>query len=344
MRRLRSITICWSTRFEGCPAGPTFRKLVFCAFFLGVVFWNSLGKTEIIDRIVAIVNEDIITLSELEEFRKSLYPRQPKANDWLREELELSDVRRHVLNALIEERLIDQEATRQNIVVTQKTLEDALESLRQERGLSQPQLEIALKAQGLTYEEYRGRVERGLKRTRLVNRTVKSEIEIREEDLRVYYQTHIKDYMAEETIRISHILLPLSSNPTKDEEAETSSIAKEMLNRAEKGEDLAEVARQYSHRIPGVQGGDIGYFKSGEMIPAIEKRALSLKVGEMAGPILTAKGVFLIRVTDKKGGKPIPFAEIKKTVEKDYYRNEVDRQYRRWVKKLKERSFIEVKL
>ena len=216
MPRLRSTTICWSTRFKGCFTRPTFRKLAFCVLVLGVVFWNSLGKTEIIDRIVAIVNDDIITLSELEEFRKSLYPRQPKANDWLRDELELSNVRRHVLNALIEERLIDQEANRQNIVVTQKTLEDALESLRQERGLSQSQLEMALKNQGLTYEDYRARVERGLKRTQLINRAVKSEIEIKEEDLKVYYETHIKDYMAEETIRISHILFPFPSNPTKD--------------------------------------------------------------------------------------------------------------------------------
>ncbi len=88
----------------------------------------------------------------------------------------------------------------------------------------------------------------------------------------------------------------------------------------------------------------MGYFKKGEMIAAIEKRAFALEVGQVGGPIQTPAGMVLIKVTDRKGGSPIPLAKIKKKVEADYYNQEMERRYRQWLNKLKARSFIEVKL
>lgn len=344
MPRLRSMIIYWSTLTKNRSMGPTFRRLVVSSLILVVPLLNSLGKGEIVDRIVAIVNDEVITLSEMEGYRKSFFRLSIKEDDWLSTEFDLLDVRHQALNVLIDERLIDQEVNRKKITVKHKELKETLESLRQEKGWSQSQLEMALKAQGLTHEAYTTEVEKGLKRTKLINRVVKSKIEIKEEDLRTYYETHSKDYIADESIRITHVLLPLPSNPTKDQEEAALSRAKDILERVEQGEDFATLAHQYSRNTPGVQGGDIGYFKKGEMIPAIEKKAFSLEVGEVGGPIRTPGGVVLVTVTDKKGGGPIPLAKIKKRVEKDYYTSELKRRYREWVNKLKEKSFIEVKL
>jgi peptidyl-prolyl cis-trans isomerase SurA len=311
---------------------------------LGVFLLGSSGKAEIVDRIVAIVNENIITLSELEQFRKSFYPYTPKRKDWLNREFELLDVRQEALNTLIEEKLIDQEADRQKIEVTQKQLNDTVASLKAERGWSQSQLEMAVEAQGFTYEEYLAEVERRLKRTKLITRVVKSEIEINDENLRAYYEAHIDDYMADESIRISHILLPLAPNSTSDAEEAAFSKAREILARLEEGEDLTALARQYSQDILGLRAGDIGYFKQGEMIPSIEEAAFSLRVGEVTAPIRTPEGVVLIKVTDRQRGGPPALEEIRKRVENDYYRSETERRFRDWVNRLKERSFIEVKL
>jgi len=344
MPRLRSITVYWSILTRNSPWRPTIRMLIFPSLILGVFLLTSQGKGEIIDRIVAVVNDEIITLSELERFRESFYPRTPKKNDWLSKEWHLLDSRRQALDALIEEKLIDQEADRQNINVTQKELKETLESLRRQQGLSRSQLEQILKAQDLTYETYSAEVEKGLRRTRLINRIVKSKIEIREKNLRTYYQTHMDEYMADESIRISHLLLPLSPDSTKDKEEATFSRAKDILTRVQQGEDFATLAHECSMNTPGAVEGDLGYFKRGELIPSIEKRAFSPKVGEVAGPIRTPEGIVLIKVTEKRVGSPIPFAKIKKRVEEDYYRSEIDRRYRQWLNRLRRRSFIEVKL
>jgi peptidyl-prolyl cis-trans isomerase SurA len=344
MRRLRSIATCWSTRTRKGPMRLTIKTPLVSSLILVVALLSSLGKGEIVDRIVAIVNEDIITLSELELFRKSLYPHEPKTNDVLSRQLDLLDARRRVLNALIEETLIDQEANRQKISVKENELKETLESIRQEQGLTQRQLEAALKVQGLAYEEYTAEVEKRLRRTKLITRVVQSEIEMEEEDLKTYYETHSNKYMADESIRISHILLPIPPNSPEDREKATLSMAKGILARVENGEDFDVLAREYTQNVPGARGGDTGYFKRGEMIPAIEETAFTLNIGEVGGGIRTPEGVVVIKVTDKKEGSIMPFAKVRKRVERDYYGSESQRRYREFLNKLKERSFIEVKL
>ncbi len=302
------------------------------------------GRGEIVDRIVAIVNDQIITLSELEQFRESFYRFTAKGNDWLDREYGLLDVRRHALNAMIDEKLIDQEAVRLKISVSQKQINDTIESLRRAQGLSQNQLETALKAQGISYEAYEQQVEKGLKRTRIVNRFVKSNVEIEEDDLKAYYERNSRNYMADRSVRISHILLPIPANATSEQEEEGISFAKEILKRVEDGEDFVALAHQYAQDVPGIKGGDLGYFKRGEMIAPIDRIAFELDVGEVGQPIRTEEGIILIKVTDSKGGSPIPLAEIREKVEKDYRNSRVEQQYRQWLRKLREKSFIEVKL
>ncbi|MBW2056081.1 MAG: peptidyl-prolyl cis-trans isomerase [Deltaproteobacteria bacterium] len=322
--------------------GWTWLKILVCSFALALL--DPPGRAEIVDRIVAIVNDDIITLSELERFRRSFFPRIPKGGDPLNVRFNLEDARRRALDDLIEEKLIEQEAKRRGIQVSKSRVKEALESFRRQRGLTKSQFEAALRAEGLTYEDIRQEVINGLRKTTLVNQVVRSKVEVKEEDVRSYYQTHINDYRTEESVRITHIRIPLPPNATGEAEASALSKAEEIVGRAEKGEDLASLARTYSQSISGLEEGDLGYFKKGEMIPALEKEAFSLPVGGVGGPIRTPDGVVIIQVTDRKEAKPIPLAEIRKRVEEDCYRELAERLYRRWLAKLKKRSFIEVKL
>jgi peptidyl-prolyl cis-trans isomerase SurA len=317
---------------------------VLICLILSVLSLTSEGKTEIVDRIVAVVNDEIITHSELERYRRTLYPGRSKENDWLSEELKFSRTRRQALMALIDERLIDQEAERRHIKVTEEELEEAVESLKRQQGFSQSQLEQALAKENLTYENYRTEIAKSLKRRKLVNQAVRSKIETTEKDLRDYYEAHLGDYTADESIRISHILLPLAHNATNEKQEAVLSKAEEILTRIARGEDFVTLSNTYTKDNPGAKAGDLGYFKRGELIPAIEKSAFSLEVGQIAGPIQTPQGLVLIKLTERTRSKPTPFEETKEKVEQDYYMSELGQGYRQWVDKLKKKSFIEVKL
>ena len=309
-----------------------------------MVFHRSTVRGEMVDRIVAIVNDEIITLSELERFRETFYPEVPSKNDWLSKEVDLLKARRKALLVLIDEKLIDQEAERQEITISEKQVERTIDALREEQKLTQGQLEMMLKAQDLTYREYKTEVARKLKRAKLINRAVKSKIEIKEEDLERYYQAHIHAYMADASIRISHVLLPFSPNSSSQRENEVLSLAQEIRKRAEGGHDLASLAREYAGRMPGIRAGDLGYFKRGEMISALEDEAFGLEIGEVGDPVRTPEGIVLIRVTDRKTSQPIPLERIKEKVEMDYYTREVERQYQEWMNKLREKAVIEMRI
>lgn len=344
MPRPKSITTCWNIQSRTCSTPLFFRILLISVVILIAILLESRGKGEIVDRIVAIINEDIITLSELDAFRKSVFADTPQSIDWLSEELDLLEARHRVLDTLIEEKLIDQEADRQRITVSQRELNDTLESLRREKGFTQSQLETALKAQGLSLEEYTERVKRGLRKTKLVNLTIKSTIEMEGENLKSYYEAHVNDYMTDESIRISHILLPLNSGATKEQEEAALSMGNDILRRVENGEDFDALAYEYSQTVPDARWGDLGYFKRGEMLPALEKTAFGLTVGEVGRAVRTDSGVVLVKVTEKKGGTPSSFTEVRERVEREYYRSELQRRFREWLDELKERAFIEVKL
>jgi peptidyl-prolyl cis-trans isomerase SurA len=320
------------------------RVLVLLFLALTMFFQDSPVWGEQVDRIVAIVNDEIITLSELEIFRKAFYPETPSGDDWLSRELDLVKVQQKALNALINDKLIEQEAERQQITISDEQIEQTVDSVKQEQGLTQDQLEIMLKTQGLTYEKYKTELEKTLKRTKMVKRAVKSNVEINDENLERYYRTHIQGYMADPSIRISHILLPLSPNPTSQQEDDVLSLAQEIKRRADRGEAFATLAQEYAGRMPEIRTSDLGYFKKGEMIPALEEEAFGLEVDEVGEPVRTPQGIVLIRVTDRKASQPIPLEKIRERVEVDYYTSEVERRYQAWIDKLREKAVIEVKL
>jgi peptidyl-prolyl cis-trans isomerase SurA len=320
------------------------RMFVLLVLAFTILFHRSTVRGEIVDRIVAIVNDEIITLSELERFRETFYPEGPSKNDWLGKEVSLLKARRRALLALIDEKLIEQEAERQEITIPEERVERTVDALREEQKLTQGQLEMMLNAQGLTYGEYENEVARRLKRVKLINRAIKSKIEIKEEDLERYYQAHIHAYMADASIRISHVLLPFSPNSSSQRENEVLSLAQKIKKSAESGHDLGALAQEHAGTMPGIRGGDLGYFKRGEMIPALEDEAFSLEIGEVGNPVRTPEGIVLIRVTDRKTTQPIPLEEIREKVEMDYYTREVERQYQEWINKLREKAVIEMRI
>ena len=92
------------------------------------------------------------------------------------------------------------------------------------------------------------------------------------------------------------------------------------------------------------EGGDLGYFKKGELLPALEKEAMRLQVGEVSGLIRTELGFHILKLLDRKGGEPPPFEEIKEKVQADYYEKEMEKAFQQFLSKLKEKSVIEIKL
>ncbi len=320
------------------------RRFLF-PFGLFLLLCGLLSPGEaVVDRVVAVVNQEIITFSEVEKMSRSLQV-EIQTEDRLERRERVQEIFRKVLEKLIEEKLIDQEAKKSGVKVTSKEVEGAIEEVKRRHAVNQENFEKLLAAEGMTLEAFKKEMEKQILRGKVINWAVKVEPTAGEKELRDFYQKHIDRYRVNESYRISHILFPIPKDTSLEQGREIRKRSQKVLERIKGGEDFGEMALRYSEDPSSRKDrGDMGYFKRGELLPALEREALRLQVGEVSGVIRTEFGFHIIKLLDRKGNEPPPFEEVKEKVQADYYASEMEKAYLQFLSKLKEKSIIEIKL
>lgn len=207
-----------------------------------------------------------------------------------------------ILNVMISQELVSQQAQKEGIKVTEQEISNELKSFKeyigkmptyldflQENQIDDEFLKSHIK-QNLIFEKYRNKI--------------MSESNIDESELRTYYEAHLDEYKKEE-IKASHIFISTLNSmkePLSEEEAaKKESEAKELLKRLKSGEDFAKLAKEYSEDdVSAVNGGDLGYFTKGVMLPEFEEAAFKLNKGEMSDIVKSPSGYHIIKVFDRK--------------------------------------------
>jgi peptidyl-prolyl cis-trans isomerase SurA len=309
--------------------------------FLCILGPASFGQA-VVDRIVAVVNQEIITLSEVES-RLSLPPEENGNGDRLVKKHRDHEFRRKALDQLIEERLIDQEARKAGIKISGKDVDAAVEEIRRRNNVAPEDLERVLAREGLTLETLRKQVEKRLQRIRLIQWAIKVDPKIGEKEFRDFYQKNIGRYRVAESYRTAHILFHVQKEATPEEIREIRKKSQTVLEKIRGGADFAEMAILYSDDTSAKDGGDLGYFKRGDLLPSFEKEALRLQAGEVSGIVRTEFGFHIIKLTDRKGGT-LSFEEVKERVRAEYYERETEAALKKYLATLKEKAIIEIKL
>jgi len=315
-------------------------------FRLGILFlisaFFSLSEAAV-DRIVAVVNQEIITLSEVEKLISPLVA-EIREGSPLERRGRINELSRMALEKLIEEKLIDQEAKKSGIKVAAKEVDGAIEEIRRRNSITQEDLEKVLARDGLTLEAFKKDIEKKILRSKVVQWAVKVEPNVGEKELRDFYLKNSDSYKTEESYRPAHILFKVPKEATPEEVREIRAKCQKVQAKLKAGEDFGEVAVLYSEDASSKEKGDLGFFKKGELLPAFEKEALRLKVGEISGIIRTDQGFHIIKLLERKGGHPLPFEEIKDKVRQDYLEREFEKGLKQYLNTLKAKAIIEIKL
>ena len=301
------------------------------------------GKAEVVDRIVAIVNEDAVTLSELNEAVEPFVQQireAPYGPDERRQLL--SKVRQDMLNRIIDQRLTDQESKRLGISVHDSEIDKRLDIVKEQNFFTDEDLEKALEAEGYSLEEYREKIKEQLLSQKLVNMEVKSKIAITEDEITKYYENHKNDYGGAIQYHLRTLLIRVSSwenEEAKDVAMERMNLAVEALKA---GTPFEKVARQYSEDVTAKEGGDLGLFTIDELAPELQETVRWLKEGEVSSVLQTAQGFQLLFVEQIRSASGKTLDEARTEIQQQLYREEVDRKYKAWLKTLRERSYIKV--
>jgi peptidyl-prolyl cis-trans isomerase SurA len=320
------------------------KSLLSIMIVLAVGLFGGTCRAKIIDKIVAIVNGEIITLSELD-----LYPPKPRGGfpatpNPLEQEGEILESQRGILDYLIEEKLIDQQCRKRGIKVPPRDIDTAIEDVKRAHAVTHEQLKMALAADGVSWEEYRQQIGEQIKKMKLVSHVVRRDFTLDDDALRRYYAQNIQRFKEPDQIRTSHILIMIPQNADDLLVAALRHKGETILERLRRGEDFQELARLYSDDASAKTGGDLGFFKRGEILPELEGIAFNLKPGEISRLVWTKIGFHIVKITERREGRVIPFEDVTEKVKGQYVEEQSERLFKDWLKKLKAQSFIEVKL
>ena len=302
-----------------------------CLLSMAIWMWTfSFSQAEVIDRIVATVDDEPITLYELRSFGKA--PGQQGQQAMFMPQggaAGMSD--KDILEVLIMNKLIMKEVEAQGLKAKDEDIDNYIERIKAQSNLSDEQFKAALAAQGMTFESYRQQVAGEIERALLVNREIASRVNVTPQDIERYYKENSKDYSQAEQVHVRHIFLPLSSSTSYEDDKEVMAKAEEIRKRAMAGEDFGKLADEFSQGPGAGQGGDLGYFKKGQMAKEIDDVAFSLKAGEVSQPFRSGAGIHLIKVEERiEPGQLALSKEASEEIKRKLYNEALKQRYDRW--------------
>ncbi|MEM7009146.1 MAG: peptidylprolyl isomerase [Thermodesulfobacteriota bacterium] len=320
-------------------------------FILSLVLASSLSAQEVIDRVVAIVNDDLITLSELKEASLTL---DPASNE------QMDD--RTLLNQMVESKLFEQEAEKRGIKVSEEELDASIEGVRARYNLNEDQMEEVLKKQNLTPEAFREQWRVQLLGNKLLESQLRNKIVITDDEVREYYEQNYGeiDYSeafsstedSQEEVEIAHILISPESPDAVQKAQEVAQLAKS-------GDDFSTLAREYSDdSFTADKGGNLGTFKKGDLIETLEVAVERTSVGDVTGPVESPAGYHVLKVlkrtkadnNNKKDDKKSAQSELdipesqEEEIRDIIHRQKAQEQLKTWLEEMRESAYVEIKL
>lgn len=286
-------------------------KKFLCLFVVLQCLTMPVGA-EPLDRVVAVVNDDVITLSELETQADALRQQLAAKNMQFPPEQVL---KKQVLQHLIDVALELQLAKNNNISVDNKELNEAIATIAATNHLSLTELREAVAKQGLSYDTYRDNIRKEMLISRLQQKAVSPEVVVSSQQVDDYLKTAKNNKKTQQTYHIQNIVIPLPEEPTTEQVKKAEAESRKLLNRIKAGDDFNRLAIEASSGETALEGGDLGERHLAELPEVFAKEVVHMSVGEVAGPLRTGNGFQLIKLIATGG------SEGKHTVTKTHVRH-----------------------
>lgn len=300
-------------------------------------------QTETVDRIIAIINDDII---RLQEFKEALAPvvEQIRDQDFppakTRELIEQK--RAEVLNSLIQRTLADQVIEREGITVSEAEVDAAIEQVKSMNDSTDEELRRFLRMNGMDMKTYREELRGQILQSKLVNRKVKSNIIITDEDIREYNETHSDQAQDEKQYHLKNIFMSCRDTQDPDQCLKAREKMREALAELEAGRSFEAIARKYSEGSNASDGGDLGSFSLDDLQKKLQPVIKNLAQGEASGIVETEQGLQIFYLEEITAPSDQRVAARSDKIRKKLYQEAVDAKFQEWIKELREASHIKI--
>jgi peptidyl-prolyl cis-trans isomerase SurA len=333
-------------------------NLRFARYFVAALLLGAfvLHADTVVEEIVARVNNDIVTRSEMERNREELRNDIKQANAPNPDQI-FADRDKDTLKNLIDQKLLIQKG-RDLGITADAELVKRMDEIRKNAGLSSMEdLEKAATQQGVNYEEWKQNLRDQIITRQVIQREVGQKLQLTKEDAQAYYDKHKQEMAQPEQVRLSEILIPTEtpaadSTPEKpnlipmtdDQVAQQKAKAEQALAQIKAGKPFEDLARQFSGGPTAAQGGDLGMFKRGVMAKELEEKTFDqMKQGDVSDVLRTKQGFVILKVTEHaKPGVP-PLKDVEAQVEEGLYFEKLQPALRAYLTRLREEAFVDIK-
>jgi len=296
------------------------------------------GKVEVLDRIVAVVNGDIITMQEIDTRLKPVL-KQNSAQS----KTDINQIRRQILELLIERKLIEQESKKLGISVSEKEVDQAIERIKKLNSVTQEEFEANVDRMGMTIAMVRSDLYMQLSKMKLINREMRPRIIISDNQIEAYYRAHIEEFQQENKVHLKNIQLQLPPNASEAVVQQKLDHARKIIAEIKKGRDFSDAAREYSKGPNAAAGGDMGLVAWDDMSPEIRKALEELKDGGISEPVRLGQTIQILKIVARFGSSEKALAAAKKRIQEILVSQELAKKYQEWLKTMRAKSIIKIK-
>jgi len=308
-----------------------------------VVAIPAAARARVVERVAAVVGDSLVLASEVEDRVGPLMADVNHIPDPEKRAARATALRHEVLERLIDDELILQQATELKLSISSDQVDASIEEIKKQNGLTDDQLREALRTQGMTMAAYRADLRRQLLRYRVLNIAVGSRVNISDDEVRAYYERHMKDG-SNVQVRAAHVFVAIPDGADAATVAEKQAQAQKILERAQAGEDFAKLARETSDdAATRNDGGDLGYFGKDMLPKAIEELVFAMKIGDVRGPIRVDRGFHVIKLVDRKIKDPKPFDEVKDDIRMQLRQKDMERQTKIYLAELRKKTLVDIR-
>ncbi len=318
------------------------KSISLLALVVVVVQWTgSLGAQEVVllDEIVARVNEEIITMTdlnqELQQLRASLQQGNPDSQAL---EQEFQEQRRGVLQTMIRNKMMVQRAEEFGMTADiEVQVATTLEEMRKASGI--PDMEVLdqyLRQQGSSLAQYSQTLKERMIIDALIGQFVYSRITLLTSEIQAYYDEHIDRFTEKAEVDLQEILFLKEGK----EISALRGIAEEVLGKHRTSGSFEDLAREYSEGPSASRGGNIGTFKQGSMAAPIEEVVFQMEMGEVSGIIETEYGLQILKVASKKVPYQRPLEQVRAEISQELYQIKAAPELREFMDELQEQTYI----
>lgn len=318
---------------------------------LSILTSSRSADASIVERIVAVVGERPILLSELRARGKPhLYRIAATTQNPTEQAAAESEMFRELLNRIIDERLEENAADKAHLTVTPEEVDNGIKQVAQQTKLNPRDVINEAKKQGLTEQDYRDEIRRQVLEGKLIQLRVRGRVRVTEQDARTAYAHMEKEMAAQHPVDLRILVLQIPPGASAQTASAREALGHEMTARARKGEDFCELVKTYS-QDPSTQNtcGSRGPVPVGQLFPQLQQAANTLKPGETSDPIqfrdpMGNQAILIVQEAPGAATKLPPYEEVKEQMMERAFGEATDRQRKLWLTELRRGVYIDVRL